>query len=998
MIPKALYAIPQPFLILLRLLSGLHLIFAAIPASSHRSFISDAFRGAAPLQISFLIFLSGYTLTHAHPQRAPPLFALRRLFHLLPLFVLANVLHAFCFSEAKNNLLPLLAEITCLAPYLPNAYAFSPHNAPTPAQPLIPSLIFSSIIYPSLRVLLPTSSPRNANSHLLAAVFTFFVLFLQSLWLVHLPDSRRTILPDILAYIPFLSYTPCFIAGMTLALWQISTSATRTLRSYLLLRIIVSISFLAAISRVVATNSYPFFRSFCISAAPLPFFALLLDSCYVQQPLLHSSQSEPYQRRSQLLLHLSHFSFSAFLLALPLYRTIAHLICNSADTAPLYSFSCFEPNDSHGVFGQNGLFTPAPVWDLSSATVEMAVVRSLSTSAVYEQGVRLPFFLISLTVLSCIVCRIFLAPMSRLADAICARIAATIDDHLLPSVLAFLHGGQKYKPPRRDISLFQRLALQFMYYSSAFLFMTFVYNFSQPVRDQMASKPHSFLCWLPDAIYKCQNTSSEGENILISLLQNPHARLIAKICQGISLLTLPTMFINVIGHVIYPRVIWLPLPSIPLMLAGQDQETNMIEEGQTRTEDSSNAVVFSEPLLLDFVLYIRYVTRGTNPRLMEANTRQALQVMYESQLPRHMWRIEIVTDKSLNLGKHVGDAAVYEIVVPQDYSPPNGAKYKARALNYAIQASPARSFDWIVHLDEETRFDCDTISAIMYHCGGESYKTRVAKMQKWPRIGQGAIVYGRTMTDHMSADGGNWLTTLADSGRVSDDCGRYRLQYECGEVWVGMHGSFVVVANCVEQEVTFDHGVRGSIAEDAFFAILARSKTVQFRWIDALMFEQSPFTMKDFIKQRSRWLVGGVQVVTSGTIPLRLRWVMGLLTWLWSLMPLTYFSLFAAILLSASAENTWWKHCYYYNLLPLLTAVSLWGYVFGFMVTFSVPAIGLVRYAVLLYAQIVLTPIFGLIEVSAVGYALLNFRRISTEFHVVQKDRVVGVGERQSLL
>lgn len=82
-------------------------------------------------------------------------------------------------------------------------------------------------------------------------------------------------------------------------------------------------------------------------------------------------------------------------------------------------------------------------------------------------------------------------------------------------------------------------------------------------------------------------------------------------------------------------------------------------------------------------------------------------------------------------------------------------------------------------------------------------------------------MYGRSMLDSFVNDGleredsrevgGNWVIALADCVGVSNDWGRFGAQFEFGKVWVGMGGSFVVIANCVEGKITLDHGVEGSI-------------------------------------------------------------------------------------------------------------------------------------------------------------------------------------------
>ena len=46
----------------------------------------------------------------------------------------------------------------------------------------------------------------------------------------------------------------------------------------------------------------------------------------------------------------------------------------------------------------------------------------------------------------------------------------------------------------------------------------------------------------------------------------------------------------------------------------------------------------------------------------------------------------------------------------------------------------------------------------------------------------------------------DWVTTLADFARVSDDHRLFRAQFEVGKAggtWAGLHGSFFIIAICV---------------------------------------------------------------------------------------------------------------------------------------------------------------------------------------------------------
>ncbi len=74
-------------------------------------------------------------------------------------------------------------------------------------------------------------------------------------------------------------------------------------------------------------------------------------------------------------------------------------------------------------------------------------------------------------------------------------------------------------------------------------------------------------------------------------------------------------------------------------------------------------------------------------------------------------------------------------------------------------------------------------------------------------------------------------------------------------------GSFVVCQAGIERAVSFDNGAEGSIAEDTYFAMSALTKGYSFDWIEGEMWEKSPFSVKDFLQQRKRWIQGIFLVV-----------------------------------------------------------------------------------------------------------------------------------------
>ena len=120
-------------------------------------------------------------------------------------------------------------------------------------------------------------------------------------------------------------------------------------------------------------------------------------------------------------------------------------------------------------------------------------------------------------------------------------------------------------------------------------------------------------------------------------------------------------------------------------------------------------------------------------------------------LPTHHWVVEVVADNYMNMRERTG-TDVLEVTVPKEYRCPNGGKFKARALHYASIHSQARREDWVVHMDEETRFDAATVAHVLEHCLKENSAWRAAGEGPgrsssggdgagYGHIGQGVICY-----------------------------------------------------------------------------------------------------------------------------------------------------------------------------------------------------------------------------------------------------------------
>jgi len=385
---------------------------------------------------------------------------------------------------------------------------------------------------------------------------------------------------------------------------------------------------------------------------------------------------------------------------------------------------------------------------------------------------------------------------------------------------------------------------------------------------------------------------------------------------------------------------------------------------------------------IDIVISFRYCTRGTNPSLVHKNVRQMYQVLSVSGLSEKCWRLEVVTDNPLHLAElGMSNVHVIETVVPSSYKCPRGGKYKARALHYAALNSELRlrQTDWIVHLDEETYFDVHTVCAIYEHCQKQNRLVETGH-KILPDMGQGAILYN---TFGLQPE--TLVTALADVCRVGDDFGKFHSQYVgFHQAAIGMHGSFAVVNQALEEQVGFDLGEAGSITEDSYFALKAASEySVGVRWIDAFMYEQSPFTAMDFIRQRGRWFHGLMHCTLFGdnSFPWRVSLVMTLTVMVWA-------TAFMVLPLRLLVNMSCAPDVGLVRLIDINSHAIVTNYMLGFVMSFSPYLEGWPRWTLLLCMNTsVLLWVISFMEIGGVMYGLFLVMARESAFYVVQKEK-----------
>ncbi len=363
---------------------------------------------------------------------------------------------------------------------------------------------------------------------------------------------------------------------------------------------------------------------------------------------------------------------------------------------------------------------------------------------------------------------------------------------------------------------------------------------------------------------------------------------------------------------------------------------------------------------IDTLVSFRIVSRGTNAEALVSTIVRCQDEM--ARTPLFPYVIEVVTDtRPVDLPDRNDD--VVNLQVPADYQTSNGTLFKARALQYALENSTLPPDAWIVHLDEETQPTSSGIKGICAMIRQERHKSK-------PRIGQGAILYHRKWRIHP-------FLTLADNIRTGSDFGHFHLQHRLGVPVFGLHGSYIVVKNAVEQQIGFDVGPQGSITEDAFWALVAVQSGYRLCWVDGYLEEQSTQTVLDFVRQRRRWFQGLMKVARYAPVKLRWRFNIGFQTTAWALAPLTLLYTMCHLVYGFEV------HSWVLLLANLSVASSATIYLIGLRANLDEHRITNPAHRLWWYlVQLVLWPVFATMETAGALAAIL---RPVNGFHVVRK-------------
>lgn len=189
-----------------------------------------------------------------------------------------------------------------------------------------------------------------------------------------------------------------------------------------------------------------------------------------------------------------------------------------------------------------------------------------------------------------------------------------------------------------------------------------------------------------------------------------------------------------------------------------------------------------------------------------------------------------------------GDSIKF-VIVPKDYTTSNNTKYKARALNFAVEERRHRGLNsdnvWVYHQDEETTVGEDTLLGI-----SEFIKNADQNV----KYGAGFIVY--------CLDWSMRPSQVQEMSRTNDD---YRVLLSLStktNPLVGFHGSHFLIRSKTEDEIGWNF-IRKAIADDLIFEnALRRKYPNSFKFLKGFAFEKAASNLGEQIKQRRRWALG----------------------------------------------------------------------------------------------------------------------------------------------
>lgn len=168
----------------------------------------------------------------------------------------------------------------------------------------------------------------------------------------------------------------------------------------------------------------------------------------------------------------------------------------------------------------------------------------------------------------------------------------------------------------------------------------------------------------------------------------------------------------------------------------------------------------------------------------------------------------------------------------------------------------------------------------------------------------------------------------------------------------------------------------GIHSQDCFFAMKAMAQGYRFGFVQGEMWESSPFSLGDYIKQRRRWLTGLTLVLLAPTIPARCKGGLLFMVTAWYLLPITITNFYFQL----HYPNKW---LFFDVIGACMTAIYVYLFLLGAAKSFSPVRLGWCRYVgvVLLSIVSILVVIVG----ENLAAVAVIFRR-NHVFEIIEKD------------
>ena len=287
--------------------------------------------------------------------------------------------------------------------------------------------------------------------------------------------------------------------------------------------------------------------------------------------------------------------------------------------------------------------------------------------------------------------------------------------------------------------------------------------------------------------------------------------------------------------------------------------------------------------------------------LIEGNLPALQRVLFSLliNLPRNFnqFHIDVITEGDVDHGpllnwmEAVGKLSdpIRIVNVPADYTTPNGARFKTRANQFAMECRRAAGENtdqcYVYHLDDDTHIGRDTAASLaeFIELDGDRFY-----------LAQGILTFPHELTT-------SWICRLADSIRPADDLSRFAFfTGALGTPLGGLHGEHVVIRADIEDEIGWDFPE--TVIEDAYFAIQFSTRyPKRSTTLNSYSYGASPANVRDLLRQRRRWIEGLLRLAFNRRLPLVPKLPLLYSIFTWSLAPLQFVGL--ALLISLRLGN-----------------------------------------------------------------------------------------------